>query len=245
MKRMTFAATLALLITGSAQAQESGKITYEERISFELPVMEGMDSAMMANMPRESKNAMELFYTPEASLYQKAPEKPVENMGEEQNGIVIKMGQPNDRVYADHQSKKVTEQKDFMERLFIVEKDMKTPQWKLSGQQKTILGFQCQEAVIKDSLHTVHVWFTPQISVQAGPGSFLGFPGMVLAVEMDNVVMTAVSIDPTVDKKAIVKPTEGKKMSEEKYEAMVAEKMKEMQEQYGGDGHMVIKVVRD
>ncbi len=57
--------------------------------------------------------------------------------------------------------------------------------------------------------------------------------------------VTATLIETTnVPTDKIVAPKEGKKVTREEFHAIVAEKQKEMQDEYGGDGHTVIKVIR-
>lgn len=246
--KKTLVLILGTLAATQLHAQESGRIVYTETVKMELPQVEGIDSAMLAAFPRERTVKKELLFNTDAALYRNLPEtkKPDEELMEEQPGIVIRMDEPNDQFYSDFKQKKAISQRDFMSRMFLVETPLEAPQWKLTGRQKTILGYVCQEAQIVDSLQPMTVWFTPQISAATGPAGLGGFPGMVLSAEMDNgnFVFMAAQIDLVpMDAAAIPKPTEGKKMSEEKFRAMVDEKHREMQEQYGGDGHTVIRVI--
>jgi len=249
MKKGIVTAAAIVLLSSVAFAQ-TGKITYTETMKMQPPQVEGIDSAMLAAFPTEHVSKKELLFDQNGSLYRKATE-PVakkEELMEEESGIVINFNEPNDQVYTDFKQKKVVEQRDFMSRMFLIEKPFEAPKWKLTGGQKTILGYVCQEAVIEDSLGSIKVWFTPQINLPAGPGVFNGFPGMVLGIEADNgnLILMATQIDLSpLPEGTIAKPTEGKKITEEKFRAMVDEKTREMQEQYGGDGHTVIRVIRE
>jgi GLPGLI family protein len=241
-------AAILLLLPAMGRAQ-TGRIIFTETMKMQPPQVEGIDSAMLAAFPTEHTMKKELLFDDKASLYRKVSEAATENeLMEEPNGIVIRMNEPDDKVYTDFAQKKIVEQRDFMSRMFLIEQPLEAPKWKLTGMQKTILGYVCQEALIDDSLGTMKVWFTPQIAVQGGPGVFSGFPGMVLGVEMNDgdliLVATQIDLSP-VPAGEIARPTEGKKVSEEKFRAMVDEKTREMQEQYGGDGHTVIRVIRE
>lgn len=242
---------VGVTVVGMISAQETARITFRETVKFELPVVEGLDSAMLAAFPKERSVEKDLYYTPGASLYRPAPPKIASEdvrMDNEQGGIVINMEEPEESVYTDLEAKKVIEQRDLMGRKFLIEKPLETPQWKLTGKQKMILNYMCQEALIQDSVQTISVWFAPQLQVASGPGVFLGFPGMVLEVEMNDgdFRLTAINIDPAAfDPGLIACPKEGKKVTEEKFRAMVEEKQREMQEQYGGDGNTVIRVIRN
>lgn len=239
---------LALGISSILIAQESGKITYKETATFDLPVIEGMDSAMIANLPRTSSSVKEVYFTAEHSLYQDVPKMETpESMLEEQPGVVIKMDSPDNKCYVNFEDKKIVKQEDFMGRMFLIEDNLEAPQWKLSGKQEKIQGFMCQEAVIEDSTQSMSIWFAPQLQPAVGPGQFVGYPGAVLRVDMDHgrIVIEATSIEKMeIDKGIIKKPKEGKKISQEEFMAIREEKMREMQEQYGGNGNVIIKVER-
>jgi len=236
-----------IFITGTAQENTSGKVTYEVTAKIEVN-LEG-ESAQFANMlPKERKSQNILYFTPEACLYQLNNEKQEEeSVTTEAEGatVMVKMIQPDDKFYADLTSNKTMEQRDFMSRIFLIENSIDASGWKITGNQKLILGYPCQEAVqVKDST-TAIAWFTSSIPVPAGPGNYLGLPGLVLAVDIDNGDRTimATSFEPgAIGKDILVKPKGGKKVSPEEYDRIVAEKRKEMQEQYGGSGGIVIKI---
>lgn len=246
--RLIVLTLLAAGFSGSVTAQESGKITYRETATFDLPVIEGLDSTMIANLPRTSTSTKEVYFTPEHSLYQEVPKTETpENMLEERQGVVIKMDSPDNKCYVNYRDKKMVKQEDFMGRIFLIEDNLEAPQWKLSGKQEKIMGYACQEAVIEDSTQTMSIWFAPQLQPAVGPDQFVGFPGAVLRVDMDHgrVVIEATSIEKKeIDKGMIKRPKEGKKVSQEEFMAIREEKMREMQEQYGGNGNVIIKVER-
>jgi GLPGLI family protein len=123
--------------------------------------------------------------------------------------------------------------------MFLIEGSMETSPWKLTGNEKAILGYTCQEAVMeKDSIKTV-AWFTPAIPVAAGPANYNNLPGLVLEVNYNDGkrVITAVSVDEKVDVANLVKPKEGKKVTKEEFQKIMDEKMKEMGIERGEGGH--------
>lgn len=232
----------------SVHAQEtSGRIVYEEQRALDIPQIEGIDSAMLAMFPKEIKTTKELFFNETAALYRNIPQPPrdapMDGAGE---GIVVRMDEPDDQVFTDFKSKTVTERRDFMSRVFLIEKPLETPSWKLTGNRKNILGYNCQEALVEDSLQKMTIWFAPELPLSAGPGIVNGFPGIVLGMEQDNgkLRLYATAIDKApFDKAILTKPKDGKKISPEKFDEMVEKKRQEMQEQYGGDGNTVIRVI--
>ena len=236
-----------IFITGTAQEITSGKVTYEEVAKMEIK-LEGESSQFADMLPKEQKSQKLLYFTSDASLYKLNDEKQEdETVSAEAEGamVMVKMIQPDNKFFADLIDKKTIEQRDFMSRIFLVENTIDASGWKITGNQKSILGYPCQEAVqIKDSSTTV-AWFAPSIPVSAGPGKYLGLPGLVLAVDIDNGRRTinATSIElGVIGKDLIDKPKGGKKVSPEEYDQIVAEKRKEMEQQYGSGGGVVIKI---
>lgn len=81
----------------------------------------------------------------------------------------------------------------------------------------------------------VTAWYTPQIPVNQGPGEYWGLPGLILEVNAGNttILCSKIEINPT-DKTEIKAPTRGKVVTKREYDKIVKDKMKEMQEMYGG-----------
>jgi GLPGLI family protein len=145
---------------------------------------------------------------------------------------MIKMDEPDNQTFTELENDKQIEQREFMTRVFLIE-GIVDNKWKLTGNQKTILDYPCQEALLEGAKEKTSVWFTPAIPVSAGPGTLIGLPGLVLAVDVNEGknVTVAQKVDLTpVDKSLLVKPDKGKKM-------------KEMGAQPGqGGSHMMIRI---
>jgi len=243
---------LLFLATVSAQQANngfllSGEVVYQEIVKMDIQ-LEGVDEQMAAQIPKERKSEKVLHFTEEEAMFEnKLKDDPEENMHTEGGGMMIKMYQPDNKTYIDLTNKKVIEQKEFMSRVFLIESELEPEKWKMTGEQKKILDYACQEAVTEVEGQDVHAWFTPQIAVTAGPGKYCSLPGLVLAVEMHDGDMTleaiGVELKP-VDKKVLKKPTKGKKVTHDEYQAIVAEKMKEMGVEGdgpgAGSGHAVV-----
>ncbi|MEM7185112.1 MAG: GLPGLI family protein [Bacteroidota bacterium] len=84
---------------------------------------------------------------------------------------------------------------------------------------------------------TVTAWYTPQIPVQSGPGPYGGLPGLILEVSDSEltVLCSKVVLNPSngVDVK---EPKGGKVVSQEEFDKIMDKKMKEMNENFEGDG---------
>ncbi|AGC76628.1 GLPGLI family protein [Nonlabens dokdonensis] len=80
-------------------------------------------------------------------------------------------------------------------------------------------------------------WFTPQIPVQHGPAEYAGLPGLILEVSAGNTTLLCSKIVVNPEEKEDIKPaTKGEVTTEEEYNVIFKEKMKEMSERFRGRG---------
>jgi GLPGLI family protein len=209
----------------------SGEVIYQEIVHLDIQ-LEGVDAQIAEQLPKERKTEKVLHFTENEAMFETLQkDDPEEHMPMEGGGMMIRMYEPDDKTYMDLAGKKLIEQKEFMTRVFLIESELEPESWKITGEQRKILDYACQEAVAQVDGHDVHAWFTPQIAVGVGPGPYTGLPGLVLAVESAEgnrkLEATQVTLKPIEDG-VIKKPGKGKKVSQEEYHAIVAEKLKEM-----------------
>ena len=244
---------LLLLQAGIIMAQSgqpgtgtSGTVLYEQVVKLEIK-LEG-DAAQFADrMPKERKSQKFLYFNAESSLFENKPEEEDQTLKSESgNTVMIRMKEPNNKVFTQLSENKQTEKREFMTREFLIESQLNPSEWKLTGQQKMVLNYPCQEAVKEMKDGKVSAWFTPVIPVSAGPGNYAGLPGLVLAVNVNDgkQTITALSVDfQPLAENILVKPDKGKKVSKEEFDKIVEEKMKEMGAQSGpGGARMVIRM---
>lgn len=243
MKKILFPILCCSLLQVNAQ-ESAGTITYEEVLSLNIE-LDGDMEQFAAMLPKERKTKKLLHYTSEASVYTVVKSDHEEqNMSSNGVNMVIKMDEPDEITYTDLAADKMYQQKEFMGRKFLITGDVKSPDWKMTGQQKELLGYPCQEAkTIKDK-DTISAWFTPAIPIASGPAGLGKLPGMILEITINNGLhITAVDIVGEIDKSKLNKPKGGKKVTSEEYQKIVTEKTKEMQAEYGGSGNRVIKMM--
>lgn len=246
MRKLVFAFGL-LCILSEISAQQtnggfllSGEVIFCETVKMDIQ-LEGVDEQLAAQLPRERKTEKILRFTEnEAILENHRIDDPEEALPMGEGSVMIKMQEPRNLTYVDLENNKVIEQKEFLSRVFLIESDLVPDRWKMTGQQRKILDYACQEAITMKDGAEVHVWFTPQIEVGAGPGVFSGLPGMVLAVEMFDgdrkLEATSIELRP-LEENEIKKPGKGKKVTREEYQAIVSEKLKEMGMEGDGTWH--------
>jgi GLPGLI family protein len=82
----------------------------------------------------------------------------------------------------------------------------------------------------------VTAWYAMDIPVTHGPGNYWGLPGLILEYEAGNtkVLCTKIVMNPK-EKAAIVEPKKGKVVSQEEYDKIIEEKMKEMRERFNNE----------
>lgn len=232
---------------------KSGRIYYEEKVKLDIK-LEGGDAAQYtAMLPKERKSEKILSFTEDATLFEAGKDIAEDMTSQDQDeGVHVKMVMSGDnKIFTDLKNQKITEQREFMNRIFLVEQEMPAADWKITGNQKVILGYLCIEATKQDTagVKTV-VWFAPSFEVKGGPAGFSNLPGMVLEADVKDgshtfLAKSVVPVDPRDLK--IKKPGEGKKVTDAEYHKIVSEKMKEMgvEEGNGGEGAHVRIIIKN
>lgn len=230
----------ASLFAGDIQAQNnSGTITYEEVVTLNIE-LDGEMAQFAAMLPKEQRNEKLLYFSPEVSVYKNKEKAAGNETSMSNNGMEFKMKMdvPDEVFFKALQTGKTYEQKEFMGRKFLVHGDVKKYKWKITGNQKEIFGYPCQEAVNIREKDTVTAWFTAAIPVMSGPGSLGNLPGLILEAQVgSNLHITAQNIDMSnPDKTQMTKPKGGKKLTADEFDKIVKEKTAEMEEANGGSG---------
>ncbi len=232
------------------QAKTQGEVEYLETMKINIR-FEGMTEQMKERMPKERKSKQILYFNEEASSYQASKEQAEENVpGRRGRGRGMRMmmgGQSGDnKVYLNFKDNLKIEQKEFMTRIFLITSEPENGKWKLTGNQKMILDFPCQEATQITEKDTISAWFTPAIPVSAGPSNYVNLPGLVLEVNLNNgkrmIVAQKINFK-QIDKKLITKPKKGKKVSRAEFKKIVDDKMEEIGKENNGE-QTVIKLYR-
>ena len=246
-KSLLFISAIIFGLCLNAQENTSGTVVYEQVMKLDIK-LDG-DAAQFAHMmPKERKSNKVLYFNTEATLFEngKSEEEDAMSMSSGGANVMIKMEEPENKVFTDLSSKKQIEQREFMTRVFLIEGEVAN-QWKITGKQKMILDYPCQEAIMEKDSTKMIAWFTPAIPVSAGPANYGGLPGLVLAVESEDgkqtTLATSVDFSPLADD-ILKKPKKGKKVTREEFDKVVEEKMKEMGAENKGGNQMMIRIHR-
>jgi len=239
-------------------AQQSGTITYTEITKLSFDGLEGMDIGDM--MPAEMNTSKALYFDKSVSVYRNAEDHVDEDIEMESDDgsfqLVIGTGSSEEILHTDLKEKKSLYQTSFMDKEFLIESELDKPKWKITNERIKYLGFVCQKATMTETVEPtpgseeeakereIVAWFTAEIPVSIGPSNYNQLPGAILMVSVDEgkteIKATEVIVaEPSADR--LEKPTNGQRVNQAEYDVIIAEKMKEMQEMYGGrEGSSII-----
>lgn len=232
---------LAIYHVPTANAQE-GTVTYEEVIKLDIELPPEM-AHMADEFPNSRTNTQILYFNESAALLKNAPESTEDevNMPGQSGMIRIQMNREENEFFFDFNEDRKIQKRDFMGRVFLIEDEASTISWRLGNEKSEFLGYMCQKATATVDSTTYEAWFTPEISVPAGPGTG-GLPGLILVLNIDDgqrsYVAQELSLGP-IEKGIITPPKKGKKVTNAEFNAIVAEKMKEMEANSGGNRFVI------
>ncbi|WP_163308277.1 GLPGLI family protein [Dysgonomonas sp. 521] len=123
------------------------------------------------------------------------------------SGTTIESGSKGEtaQLYKNRQAGEITiiERADnSVERYKCVDKI--TPQWDITPDTLTVLGYRCQKATTNFRGRTYDAWFTSDIPVNDGPWKLYGLPGLILkAQDAENIfsfeIIGLEQLNPSVD----------------------------------------------
>jgi GLPGLI family protein len=252
MKRIILFLSIILPIGLFAQ-QTEGEVTYTETIKIQIDFGDGPEAEEMKKMvPPSQSFPKTLYFNANESLYQDKQGAEEEGDTEISGGsggaqFTMKIQRPDNKYYRNMAEGTTIEYREFFGRNFLITDNAKTPAWKITGEQKKLLGYTCMKATLQvDSATNVVAWFSPQIPVSTGPGVYAGLPGLILelAINGDQRTMAASQIEfKSLPKGSLEKPSKGKEVTAEEFKKIEAEKMKEMNMEMGGGAPGTMRMI--
>ena len=225
-------------------------ITYEETNTFELPSPQIDDPRIRdnpqilaaiennrRNMNSSTSKTSQLMIDNGVSIYKIQDSKQSDNrtIRSEDGNATITSGFQSVNVaphiiYKNLHDKLMLSQISFDKNEYLIEEPINELKWKIGRKKEMISGYQCIEATAKTSNGTkITAWYTPDIPVNDGPYTYCGLPGLILYLDVttgnSTRVFSCTSIEQTNDSLAIDAPDKGEKISRERYNEMVAEKV--------------------
>lgn len=262
MKKLLITCGLVLFISIIQAQQKQGMVTYERvsqmRTRFNINGVEN-------DMPQTRKDKFELTFGNNQSLWKAAEQENEDDhtMGGE-GGMQIRMvmAGSNDVLYNNFETGKKTEKRELFDKTFIVDDSIRSLKWKMTGETKTILNFNCIKATatsitkrtmmamennkmerkeMEDTSNIV-AWFTTSIPVSAGPAEYQGqLPGLILEMDIKNgtQVYKVTGITEKADLAIIKEPTGKKHYTSDEFKKERDKMMKEMQENMKGGNRQI------
>ena len=163
MKKIILFAFLISTTTIFAQTDNAinnqGEIVYITTINLHKQLRGDRAEEIKKIVPEYKKMKHVLYFNETATLYHK---KKVEedvneaDLDQRRGGMRMRMmgGGENDRFYTDLDEETITNQIDFMGKVFLVQDDWETRQWKLTGETKVIADYTCQKAELVIKIDT-------------------------------------------------------------------------------------------
>jgi GLPGLI family protein len=213
MKKYFLAAFVLASIVTNAQIKQ-GTIIYERKADLHRRMQ---DEQMKAMVPQFQTAKNELVFKNNISVYKPLEEDNAPDPFNDGKGgmIMIKIGGPGENgiLYKDYSNQKLLEQTELADKDYIIDDTIKTQQWKLSDETRTVLNHVCKKATTKTERGSeATAWYTEDIPVPVGPDRFGGLPGAILLVDINNaeMVFTAQEFKNDADDKELTEPLKGK-----------------------------------
>ncbi|MCB9230900.1 MAG: GLPGLI family protein [Bacteroidia bacterium] len=222
----------------------SGRIIYKEtfKMDFEGREMPPHMQEMMKNMPQEQSVKKQLIFDQHHSLF-KTWEDPNEPVAAEVEGpggwMRMMMMRPEEETYVNQDENRIAQKKDAFGKTFLVKDTLPKVSWKITGEMKQVLDYNCMKATTVIDSNEVEAWFCPTLPVSVGPEGVGQLPGIILEASLRkgrmSIVAQKVELNPE-NLEEITEPNKGKEVTSAEFKTIVAEKRKEMREmrQNGG-----------
>lgn len=123
----------------------------------------------------------------------------------------------SDVAVQDLHNQRVTIQRDVFENTYLITDSMRSINWRITNETRTIAGFECKKAVgvICDSVYVV-AFYTDEIIASTGPESMNGLPGLILGLAVPRLHTTwfATKVELTTPAETELSPKQkGKKIT--------------------------------
>ncbi|MBL7746148.1 MAG: GLPGLI family protein, partial [Chitinophagaceae bacterium] len=184
-KKLLFAAALLLTLQGAfAQARffSTIKVEFEKTTSVRqlMKDLQEGNSWFEQNKDRYPVSLLNYYeFTGDTarSLYKPGKEVPIDPR------LWWRPVADKNVVYTDFQKGTTIAQKPVFEETFLMEDSLLKIKWKITGDIRTIAGYDCRKAIgiINDSI-AVFAFYAEELLVSGGPEGVHGLPGMILGM---------------------------------------------------------------
>lgn len=248
MKRSILTLSFLLVLAFWVQSQ-SGQIIYEQRINLHKRLGE-KNAQMKAMLPEWQEWKTQLLFKDQQSLYRNYEDESSDSdINASGGGMQIRLQRPESIIFNDVDNNERITQQEFAQKRYLITEPIPEASWKITGEQREILGYTCQQAVLQEEAEEgetpreVVAWFAPEIPMSAGPANYGRLPGLILVIDIDNGTSTIeakkVDLAAKIKDKDLKAPDKGTAMSREGFEKEQAKIMEGMN--HGGGQGMRIR----
>ena len=222
--------TLFLPFFAFAQNNE-GIIIFEEKVNVHRTLPPDAE-VMKAMIPEFRTHQSELLFNANASLYRNVEEEEDDDVNSGGGGIVMKIQRPETIFYRDFSAKRKVDFREFMGKNYLIEDTLAGGNWKMTGETKKVLGYNCMSATTSDTVRKreITAWFTSDLPLASGPQTFSQLPGMILEVDINNgeIVLAAKKVEfKKLKKGELEAPKKGEKITDAEFQKKMADFLRE------------------
>ncbi len=223
MKTVKLLLVFLLFITTIQAQTKEGIIVYERKINMHKRIT---DPQMRAYIPEFRTSKHELLFSDSASIYRTIPEDEMPETNEGGVRMVMRFGGGDgDELYKNFSLLQSIRQTDIGSKTYIVEDSIRTQQWKLSNETKTMMGYSCRKAIAKQTLRIagnvrmitntngvsdttksstsqpqqqeveIIAWYAEEIVSPVGPENNGGLPGVILQLDINGGETVFTAVD--------------------------------------------------
>ena len=228
---------LTVMICLKVNAQ-SVTIVYEERANIENQLKNVTDPEIRKRVSAhlsKSTNYL-LYYEDGVSFYIQEPSSDQqEELGLKDNEQVkkVEIGKDNGGLYKNQKTNEYLHEADILGKKFLVTDHLSKYDWQITGEEKTIGQYQAKKATAIINGENVIGWYTTDLPIQDGPKDYYGLPGLILELIAEKKTYHAVKVINNKNKLSFTKPSKGEKVSKEKYNKILKEKVDELRQGIG------------
>ncbi|WP_116105405.1 GLPGLI family protein [Lewinella sp. IMCC34191] len=179
-----------------------------------------------------------LTFNDEAFSYQQVQQKVDPN---DRRGWMGRQTENPDVYYTSITDSMVTDQRQIMDRTFIMEDKWLRPEWEVPDNQRANMAYTLPSKVayaVSEQGDTLTAYFTETIPLGVGPQGYGGLPGAIVYLKVQNegsfTEYTMQTMQPNPAELKLDKPSEGDKISREKFKKIAAKRQEVMERRQRG-----------
>ncbi len=143
-------------------------------------------------------------------------------------------------TYENYKTRKTISSRMILDKEFLISESLKSIDWKLSNETKSIGAFVCKKAQAEIGDDFVEAWYSSDIPTMAGPGIYWGLPGLIVEVKSKNCYYTAIEIRENIAGN-LVPPLKGKQISKEEFKKLADDRVSDFKREHPNNFKVTIE----